>query len=268
MYRKTLFLILFICLFLTAACSRQTDQISANASTGTLTVMAAASLTEAYTEIGRLFESQYPGVRVVFNYAGSQQLAQQLVQGAPADVFASADQRNMDSVVQAERVAPDSVRLFASNRLVVIYPADNPAILTALTNLANPGLKIILTAPEAPIGQYSLEFLDKAAQDPAFPADFRESVLANVVSYENNVKAVLTKVSLGEADAGIVYISDAVGAVGQLEIPASLNITAVYPIAALQDSKNPVLAQAFVDLVLSAEGQEILARYGFLPVMQ
>jgi molybdate transport system substrate-binding protein len=233
-----------------------------------ITVMAAASLSEPFQELGRRFEAQHPGVRVEFNFAGSQQLAQQLAQGAAADVFASADQDQIDTAIQAGRVADGSARIFAHNRLAVIYPASNPVGLHELPDLARPGLKLVLVAPEVPAGRYSLQMLEKASLDPAFSPSFKQEVLKNVVSYESNVKAVLAKVALGEADAGIVYASDGNEEVKQLPIRESLNVTTSYLIAALQDSPQPGLAQAFVDLVLSPEGQQILVKYGFIPIYQ
>ena len=235
-----------------------------------LNVFAAASLADAFNEIGKVFEADHPGVTVVFNFAGSQQLAQQIDAGAPADVFASANKTQMEKVIEAGGIISGTQQVFANNRLVVIYPQDNPGGIKDLKDLAKPGLKLILAASEVPVGVYSLEFLDKASSDPALGATFTEDVLRNVVSYEDSVRAVLTKVFLGEADAGIVYSSDISGGgadkVGQLDIPEMLNVIASYPIAPVKNSSNPELAQAFVDLVLSSNGQEILAKYNFLPV--
>jgi molybdate transport system substrate-binding protein len=235
-----------------------------------LNVFAAASLTEPFGEIGKMFEAAHPGVMVVFNFAGSQQLAQQINEGAPADVFASANKKQMGVAIDAGSVISGTQQTFAKNRLVVIYPKDNPAEIKELKDLARPGLKLVLAAQEVPVGQYSLDFLDKAAADPAFESTFKDDVLKNVVSYDGNVKSVLTKVALGEADAGIVYMSDISGAdadkVGQIEIPDALNVIAVYPIAAIKGSNRPELAQAFIELVRSAEGQELLAKYNFIPV--
>ena len=239
------------------------------AASGTLTVFAAASLTESFTELGQRFEADHPGVKVVFNLAGSQALSAQLGEGAPADVFASANTKEMTNAITAGRVADGSQKIFARNKLVVIYPMDNPAGLARLQDLAKPGLKLVLAAAEVPVGKYSVEFLDKAAQDAALGATFKDDVLKNVVSYEDNVKSVLTKVVLGEADAGIVYLTDISQAnadkVGRLDIPDALNAVATYPIAAVSDAAQPDLAQAFVELVLSEQGQAILAKYGFLP---
>jgi molybdate transport system substrate-binding protein len=234
----------------------------------TLTVLAAASLTESFTEMGKLFETQNPGVTVSFNFAGSQQLAQQLDQGAPADVFASASKKYMDAAVTSKRVNKDEAKTFVTNRLVVIFPKDNPAKLTTLQDLAKPGLKLDLEDKSVPAGQYSLDFLDKAVKDSAFDPRFKDSVIKNVVSYETDVKAVVSKVALGEADAGIVYITDfnaAADKLGKLNIPDALNTIATYPIAAVSDSKHAGLASAFVALVLSPDGQAVMAKYGFIP---
>ena len=234
----------------------------------TVTVFAAASLTEAFAELAQHFEADHPGVTVVCNLASSQQLSQQLGQGAPADVFASANTKEMNNAIAAGRVADGSQRVFCHNKLVVIYPTDNPAGLDKLQDLAKPGLKLVIAAEEVPVGKYSLEFLDKASQDAAFGATFKHDVVKNVVSYEENVKAVLTKVVLGEGDAGIVYLTDIsldnADKVGRLEIPDALNAVATYPIAAVSDAEQPQLARAFIDLVLSTQGQAILAKYGFL----
>jgi molybdate transport system substrate-binding protein len=279
---KTLFFLTLILALLAAGCTTQsaapsmeTEAVSeaptyAPAEPVELNVFAAASLTESFNEIGKLFEANHPGVTVVFNFAGSQQLAQQINEGAPADVFASANKKQMDAVIEAGGIISGTQQTFAKNRLVVIFPQDNPAGLKELKDLANSGLKLVFAAREVPVGGYSLDFLDKASADPAFGTAFKEDVLASVVSYEDNVKAVLAKVALGEADGGIVYTSDVTGEdadkVGRLDIPDALNVIASYPIAPVKDSKNPKMAQAFIDLVLSQEGQDLLAKYNFIPV--
>jgi len=276
---RRVLLLLTICLALVTGCGATptaapmqpapTAVATPSSASGTLTVFAAASLTEAFTELGTLFETGHPGVKVVFNFAGSQALSAQLGEGAPADVFASANAKEMTNAITAGRVPDGSQKTFAHNKLVVIYPADNPAGLAKLQDLAKPGLKLVLAAAEVPVGKYSVEFLDKATQDAAFGTTFKEDVLKNVVSYEDNVKSVLTKVVLGEADAGIVYLTDVsldnASKVGRLDIPNALNAVATYPIATVSNATQPELAQAFVDLLLSAQGQEILAKYGFLP---
>lgn len=235
-----------------------------------LNVFAAASLTDAFTEIGQNFEAAHPGLKVTFNFAGSQQLAQQIGQGAPVDVFASANSTQMGVAIESGRVISGAQQTFVRNRLVVIYPIDNPGELGQLSDLSKPGLKLILAAPEVPVGQYSVSFLDKANQTAPFGASFKAAVLANVVSYEENVRSVLTKVALGEGDAGIVYTSDIVGAeagqVGQIEIPDELNTIASYPLAPIADSAYPSQAQAFIDYALSPAGQAVLSEYGFIAV--
>jgi len=159
---------------------------------------------------------------------------------------------------------------FVRNRLVVIYPNENPAGIQTLRDLAKPGIKLVLAAKEVPVGQYALDFLGKASASPEYTTAFSETVTANIVSYEENVRAVLSKVSLGEADAGIVYTSDVAGeaarTIGRIDIPDQLNTIADYPIAPIKDAPNAELAQHFADYILSPEGQTILANYGFIPV--
>jgi molybdate transport system substrate-binding protein len=235
----------------------------------TLTVFAAVSLTDAFGELGAMFEADHPGVTVAQSFGASNILAEQINQGAPADVFASASAKTMVAAIDGGRIVSGTQRTFVRNRLVVIYPTDNPSQLASLQDLAKPGLKLVLAAQDVPVGQYALDFLDKAAKNSDYGAAYKDAVLANVVSYEENVRAVFTKVSLGEADAGIVYTSDVVGdgseSVTSLAIPDELNTIATYPIAPLKDAARPELAQAFIDMVLSAEGQAVLARYGFIP---
>ncbi len=265
---KAALLLLVLAVVTSTACTRQVTPAAAPAQARTLTVLAAASLTAPYTDLGNSFEAANPGVTVVFSFAGSQELAQQLAQGAQADVFASASQKQMEAAVTAGRVNASASRVFARNRLVVIFPNDNPGRLATLQDLAKAGLKLDLADQSVPVGQYSLDFLDKAGADPDFAVQFKEAVLRNVVSYETNVKAVVSKVALGEADAGIVYLTDLAGAaadnVGSLEIPDALNTIATYPIAPVADSQNAELAQAFIDLVLSVEGQQVLTGYRFI----
>jgi molybdate transport system substrate-binding protein len=231
----------------------------------TLNVFAAASLTDAFTEIGKAFEAAHPGVTVTFNFAGSQALRTQIEEGAPADVFASANKTEMDNLTSGGFVTQTAPQIFLANKLVVILPAENPARLENLEDLAKPGMKLVLAAEEVPVGKYARQALDQ--MNGQFGSDFADKVLANVVSNEDNVKQVVAKVQLGEADAGIVYTSDAVAApdLKTMEIPAALNVVAEYPIAALSTSANAELAVAFMDYVLSADGQAILKKWGFAP---
>ena len=231
-----------------------------------LTVFAAASLTDAFVEIGQAFEGSHPGANVVFNFGGSQNLRTQLEQGAQADVFASASQKEMDAVVAAGLAAPGAARTFVTNQLVVVLPNGNPGAVQTLQDLARPGLKLVLADEAVPAGRYAREVLDRL--NAKYGASFRDDVLANVVSNEDNVKQVLAKVQLGEADAGIVYASDALAAseLITIAIPAQANVVAEYPIAALAGAPSPALAAEFVDFVLSPEGQSILRKWGFTPV--
>ena len=236
-----------------------------------LTVFAAASLTDAFTELGRRFEVTHPGVRVRFNFAGSQQLALQIQQGAHADVFASADQRWMTAVAERGLLLEDPVT-FAGNRLVVILPRSNPGSVSRLEDLARVGVKLVIAADAVPIGRYTKEVLGRLAAVPGFDPAYDVRVLRNVVSYEDNVKGVVAKVRLGEADAGVVYQSDATGPGSErlsvLEIPESANVLATYPLAVLRGSSAPALARAFTETVLSPEGQGILAGWGLVPALR
>jgi molybdate transport system substrate-binding protein len=225
----------------------------------TLSVFAAASLSGAFDEIAAEFESAHPGVEVMLNFAGSNTLRAQIEQGAQADVYASANNREMDVLVKIGLVNVDEKIVFLSNNLVIVAPAGNPAGVSSFQDLTRSGLKLVLAAEEVPVGRYARLMLDQAG------AEFKTQVLANVVSNENTVKQVLAKVQLGEADAGIVYESDAVSApeLPVIEIPPEWNVRAEYPIAALKDAPHPELADAFVDFVLSLQGQAILQKWGF-----
>ncbi len=235
----------------------------------TLTVFAAASLADPFAEIGHRLERERPGVSVRFNFAGSQQLATQIEQGVQADVFASADERWMGHVHERSLLGGEA-SVFARNRLVVIIPATNPASIERLQDLAHRGVKIVLGAEAVPVGEYSREVLRNLSRLQGFGRDFARRVLSNLVSEEENVRSVVTKVQLGEADAGIVYRSDLSSAVARrvrwLEIPERCNVLASYPMALLKHSPQPEAARAFAALVLSPEGQRILERHGLIPV--
>jgi len=250
--------LLLVTAFALAACST-TGQPAA-----TLNVYAAASLGDAFGEIAAAFEAQQPQVAVLLNLAGTQILRAQIEQGAPADVFASANPLQMQLLAQAGLVPAAAVTPFASNQLVVIVPAANPAAIVSLADLARPGIKLVLAAPEAPAGAYSLTALENLSQDPSLGPDYAARVLANLVSEERNVRQAATKIQLAEADASIVYTSDLTpelaAAVHSLAIPPEYNVVARYVIAPLQQTP---AAQAFVAFVRSPEGQVILRRWGF-----
>ena len=257
---KRLTIILLTLAFVLGACA------PAPAKSQTIQVFAASSLTSAFGDIGKAFEVAYPGVTVNFNFGGSQTLRTQIEQGALADVFASANAKEMDALITGKLVDSGTSQIFLTNQLVVILPAKNPAGLKTLDDLAKPGLKLVLAAKEVPAGNYTLQIIDKL--DKITGAGFKDKVLANVVSYENDVKQVVSKVQIGEADAGIVYVSDTTIAPDllEIEIPAENNVIAQYPIAALSKSSNPDLAQAFIAYILSDKGQSTLKKWGFLPV--
>jgi molybdate transport system substrate-binding protein len=239
-----------------------------------IVVLAASSLTDAFTEMGDDFPRQpgMAGVKLTFSFGASSQLRTQLEQGAPADVFASADTVQMDNAVKASTIQ-GLPSIFARNRLVMIVPRDNPAGrtgLATLADLARPGVKFVTTAPEVPVGNYTRQMLEKMAADPQYGAGFDQRVRGNVVSEEANVRQVVSKVQLGEADAGIVYASDvtpqSAAALKTIEIPDALNVVAVYPVATTRSAKAPATAQRFVHYLISAPGQAILKKYTFVPL--
>jgi molybdate transport system substrate-binding protein len=239
-----------------------------------LVIFAAASLKDAFTAAQAPFQAANPGsADPAFNFAGSQQLVAQLQQGAPADVFASADKATMDKAVTADVIDGQPQEL-VRNRLTVAVPGDNPGNIHALSDLGRSGVKLALADPSVPVGAYTLQVLDKLAADPAYGADFKPAVLGNVVSHDNNVRQVLTRVQLGEVDAGIVYGTDAqaanAGAGGSvppvtvLDIPAQYNVIAVYYIAPVKGAPHAEAARAWISYLLSDPGQSVLAQYGFV----
>jgi molybdate transport system substrate-binding protein len=228
-----------------------TSAASASA-TGSITVLAAASLTGSFTELAHRFEAAHPGSKVVLSFGASSTLAQQALNGAPADVFASASQKNMDQAVQGG--VASSPQVFARNVMELAVPPANPAAITGLADLARPGVKLVLCQPQVPCGAVAGKVLQKAG------------VAAHPVSLETDVKATLTKVELGEADAGIVYVTDVKAAgskVKGIPIPAGVNASTDYPVAVLKDAPNRALAEQFVSYLLSEEGASVLARAGF-----
>lgn len=238
-------------LVLTSGCSR-------DGGTGprrTLTVFAASSLTEAFTALGRTFERRHPGVKVTFRFGASSAISQQLVDGAPADVVATADEETMAKVVAAGRAA-DPV-IVARNRLALIVERGNPMGIRSLADATRPGVVLVLCAPEVPCGRLAAAALTAAG------------VTARPASLEENVKGVVAKVTLGEADAGIVYATD-VRAAGDaaegVDLPASGDptLTAAYPMAVMTDAPDRATARAWLAFVRSAEGQRVLASFGFL----
>jgi molybdate transport system substrate-binding protein len=256
---KALFAAVMLLALVAGSASTTPDAAGVNG--GTLTVYAATSLRDAFGSLGATFEQQHPGAKVQFNFGGSQELRTQIENGAPADVFASADSQHMDAAHRAGVV--DAPKPFATNAPVIVVPADNPGKVSSLKDLASVK-RLVIGSPEVPIGAYTLQILEKAKS--RYGADFPTRVQARVVSRELNVRQVLTKVSLGEANAGIVYRTDARSAgdkVRVIEIPAELNVVAEYPIATVSRAPNAELARAWVGLVTGPAGQAALRNAGF-----
>lgn len=222
---------------------------------GDITVFAAASLTDAFTAIGDAFAEEQPDNEVTFNFAASSDLVGQIEEGAPVDVFASADQNNMDKLVDAERNSTEPAT-FAINSLAIIVEPGNPQGITGVDDLTDPDLVVVTTDPEVPIGAYTLEVFEAAG------------IEVTPDSFEENVRGIVGKVVAGEADAGLVYITDVTAAGDDAEgvdIPAEINVVAEYPIAGVADGPNATGGEAFIDFVLSPDGQAILAEFGFRP---
>jgi molybdate transport system substrate-binding protein len=219
----------------------------------TLTVFAAASLKSTFTKIGDQFEASHPGATVTFSFAGSSDLVTQIQSGAPADVFASADTKNMDKATADDLVDGTPVK-FASNTLEIAVPPDNPAKIASLQDLTKPGVKVVVCAPQVPCGSATQK------------VEAAGGVTLKPVSEEASVTDVLNKVTSGEADAGLVYVTDVKGAGAKVKgvtFPESKEAVNTYPIAALASSKNKDLAKQFVDAVTGTAGQQVLADAGF-----
>jgi molybdate transport system substrate-binding protein len=225
---------------------------TAAALSGQITVFAAASLTGSFTTLGQQFEAAHPGTKVTFSFGPSSGLATQITNGAPADVFASASAKNMGQVITTK--AATTSTNFAKNRMEIAVPPANPAKITQLSDLAKPKVKVVLCAAAVPCGATARKVFTNA------------KITVTPVSNEVDVKSTLAKVQLGEADAGVVYVTDVLAAgakVKGIEVPADVNASTEYPIAALTASKNAALAEAFVDYVLSPDGATVLTAAGF-----
>ena len=222
---------------------------------GTLSLFAAASLTDSFKALGASFHQQYPGVQFLYNFEGTPTLVAQIEQGAPADVFASADTANM-SKVQSDGLAAGSPKIFAHNQLEIVVAPGNPKGISGLQDLARPGVIYISAGPTVPAGKYAAQALAKAG------------VNVTPKSLETDVKSVISKIELGEADAGIVYTTDVKAAgsrVSGVLIPVSDNVVADYPIVTLKSSSNAAADEGFISFVTSAQGQAVLESFGFLP---
>jgi molybdate transport system substrate-binding protein len=234
-----------------------------------LTAFTAASLTGAFGEMGQIFENE-TNISVSFNFDGSQVLRTQIENGAYADVFASANTKQMSALKNAGLMNNSSISVLTGNKLSLIVPKDNPAKIHNLNDLAKPGTKIVIGTKDVPVGDYAMQIINKLGNDSAFGPDYENKVMANIISRETNVNYVVTKVALGEADVGFAYISDITeelaAKVNKIEIPDEYNIVAQYSIGILKESKYPAEAEAFINLVMSDKGQSILNKYGFMSV--
>jgi molybdate transport system substrate-binding protein len=243
----------FLVVLLTACGGVAAPAATADPVRGGVTVFAAASLTEAFTKLGADFHARHEGATVQFNFAGSPTLVSQLTQGAQADVFASADEPNMAKLATAGLAAAPA-RIFATNRLEIVVEAGNPKHIGSLADLAQPGLLVVLAAPAVPAGRYAGQALQAAG------------VKVTPASQEVDVKAVVSKVALGEADAGIVYVTDVLAGgakVAGVAIPDAQNVVARYPVALLKGAANGPAGQAFIDYLVGTDGQKTLAGFGF-----
>jgi molybdate transport system substrate-binding protein len=233
---------------------------------GTLTILAASSLTDAFGELAKTFEKQNPGTKVRTSFGASSEMLAQIQQGAPADVFASAAEEEMNTAVKGGLVTGKPAD-FVKNREVVMVPKDNPANIKSLQDVAKPGIELVLAEDEVPAAEYAKEILHKA--NAQYGDDFEKRVLSNVVSREADVRASVARVSVGDADATFGYASDYTpdirDRVKVVPIPPSLNIVATYPVAALKDANSPGLAKKWVALVTSEEGQRVLKKWRFEP---
>jgi len=222
---------------------------------GTAFIFAAASLTDSFKALGTTFQTAHPGTALQFNFAGSPTLVTQIEQGASADVFASADMTNMDKM-KTDGFTAGTSQVFAHNKLTIVVAAGNPRGITGLADLAKPGVIYITAATTVPAGKYALQILSNSG------------VKVTPRSLETDVKSVVGKIQLGEADAGIVYTTDVIAAGSKVQgvpIPDSVNVVATYPIVTVKGARNAGLADAFIAYVLSADGQAKLKSFGFLP---
>ncbi|WP_292520064.1 molybdate ABC transporter substrate-binding protein [Methanoculleus sp.] len=251
---------------LAAGCTTTSD----TAEETTLTVFTAASLTGAFTDIGKAYEAENENVKVDFAFDGSQALRTQIEQGANPDIFVSASTKHMKALQDGGFMDNGTVTPFLENNLALIVPVDNPAGVIGLADLNRLGVKLVIGTRDVPFGDYTRQMLEKLAADPAYGPVYRDAVMANVISEETAVSSVVPKLALGEADAAIVYKSDVsrddLDRVTRIEIPAGYNVKATYPLGILTESPNRAEAESFIAFVRGPDGSAILTEYGFDPI--
>jgi len=235
-----------------------------------LTVFCGAGLTGAFQEIGQIYENM-SGIQVNFNFDGVPALRAQIEQGAYADVLVSANLKHMNALKAEGYIDNNTVKIFARNKISVIVPNNNPANITSLIDLARPGINLLIGTKELPAGDYARQVLDKLVSDPEYGLAYKDKVMANVVSEETTVNRIVSKVALGEADAGFAFVSDVspqmVGKVTKILISDKNNVVGDFPIGVLKQSKYSKQSQDFIELVMSAQGQSKLNKYRFIPVV-
>jgi molybdate transport system substrate-binding protein len=249
----------------------QTGCISAaESSPAELTLFAAASLTGVVGDLKPVFESAHPKVSIIINLDSSSTLETQIKEGAVADLFLPASVKNMDNLDKEGLIDAATITPYATNKLALIVPVDNPAGITSLADLAKPGVKIVSETSEVPVRKYTEQMLNKAINNTEYGQTFVDAFRANIISEETNVASATLKVALGEADAGITYYSDVTKDLGDkitiITIPEDLNVVASYEAGVLTEAKQPELAQEFIDLLTSEEGKAMLKDYNFIPV--
>jgi molybdate transport system substrate-binding protein len=231
-----------------------------------LTVFGAASLKDALEAAATAYEARNPGTTLAISTDSSAALATQIEQGAPADVFLSADATNPEQLVDGGLADGEAVA-FAGNALAVIVPTDNPAGIASPADLARPGVRVVAAGEEVPITGYATELVENLAREPGYPADFGAAYAANIVTREDNVKAVVAKIELGEGDAGVVYVTDAAAsdAVSIVDVPTTADVAATYAGVVVKATRQPDAARAFLAWLAGPDGQAILSEFGFLP---
>ncbi|RXE55826.1 molybdenum ABC transporter substrate-binding protein [Methanoculleus taiwanensis] len=262
-------LLLIAAVIAVAGCTGTTEAPPSKEQT-TLTVFTAASLTGAFTDIGKAYEAENRNVKIDLVFDGSQALRTQIEQGASPDVFVSANVKHMKALEDAGFMENGTVELFVENSLAVIVPVDNPAKIATLADLTKPGVKLVIGTKDVPFGSYTRQVLDKMANSSAYGPAYKEAVMGNVISEETAVSSVVPKLTLGEADAAFVYKSDVKqedrDKLTRIDIPAVYNVVAQYPLGILAESQQKDAAAAFIAFVRGTDGSAILTEYGFDPI--